>query len=127
MRRDDEGGWGYFPNRRWAVTEIGAWVTLANAYALRSPLVVSDNVKATLRSRIMRDLKDLAERHNQSSDADLSAEDRRLAGKLRTRLLSLHKDELENVEQAFTYELAETLIGLDFALRPTAPSTTTRR
>jgi hypothetical protein len=33
-RKDDQGGWGYFPNRAWAVTEIGAWVTVANVQAL---------------------------------------------------------------------------------------------
>jgi hypothetical protein len=73
LRRADQGGWGYFPNRTWAVTEVDAWVTLAQVYALRSPLVTSDDVKTMLRSRILLNLKDIAARQTEPGGGSRAA------------------------------------------------------
>jgi len=45
-------GWGYFPRIPWAVTEINAWVTLANAKALHHPEIVQDVTET--RQRVKR-------------------------------------------------------------------------
>jgi len=61
-RSETQGGWAYFPNTGWAVTEVNAWVTVANVYALRSPLVKSESLKTMLLERIVRDLQDISVR-----------------------------------------------------------------
>lgn len=82
MRRDDQGGWPYFPNRSWAVTEIGAWATMANVYALRSPLVTSDAVRSSLQDRIVRDLKDIVARQTAPGGGWKPIDDQKFAARV---------------------------------------------
>jgi hypothetical protein len=61
------GGWPYFPARTWSVTEISAWVVLANTYALSAPILKNNDVRNRLRTRIVRDVAELLRRQDLNS------------------------------------------------------------
>ncbi|MCI0434396.1 MAG: TIR domain-containing protein [Gemmatimonadetes bacterium] len=60
-------GWAYWDDGTRTVTEIGGWVVVATANAIRTPGALPDSAYlATLRHRIARDLHELLDRQHES-------------------------------------------------------------
>jgi len=58
--RDRPGGWGYFEEWTWPVTEIGAWVGLAEVASLEKPEFWPQAERTGVEERVTRDLAAIA-------------------------------------------------------------------